>query len=180
MNIKTERKRLLPHPKEPDMKISGKLAEQGLHAFDGEPRIRDGVPVPRLWVVVADREKAHVYRKTTGHMERIADLKKGHSKSHPEDAGPQGALPHGYDPRSEKRHHADSAFIQKLAKWLDDAAREKVFDRIVLVASPHTLGDIRACLSKNVHDHVATEIDKDLIKLPDREIEERLSKIAWF
>ncbi len=162
------------------MKISGKLAENGLHAFDSEPRTRAGIPIPRLWIVVADREKAQIYRKTAKGVERIADAKNGHAKSHLEVAGSAGTVPHGYDVRSEKRHHSDSAFIQKLTEWLDRASKEKVFDRLVLVASPHTLGDIRALLSKNVHDHIAVEVDKDLIKLSDKEIEDHLSKIAWF
>jgi len=162
------------------MKISGKLAEKGLHAFDKEPRMRNGVVIPRLWIIVADREKAHIYRKTPLGIERIADVKKGHPKSHREEAGSCGTIPHGYDVRSEKRHHADSAFIQRLAEWLDQATKENVFDRLVLVAAPHTLGDIRTALSKDVHARIATEVDKDFIKLPDKEIEDNLSKIAWF
>ena len=163
------------------MKVSGKLAEQGLHAFDKEPRhTHDGIEIPRIWIIVADRENAHVYRKTGKGMERIADAKPGHAKSHHEEAGSSGTVSHGHDTRSEKRHHGDSAFIQRLASWLNEASNEDVFDRLVLVAPPHTLGDIRASLSKNVHARIATELDKDLIKLPDREIEENLSKILWF
>lgn len=162
------------------MKVSGKLAEKGLHAFDKEPRTHAGIEIPRLWVVVADREKAHIYRKIPKGIERIADVKIGHAKSHHEDAGSSGTAHHGYDVRSEKRHHNDSAFIQKLTAWLDMASKENVFDRLVLVASPHTLGDIRASLSKSIHDRIAAEVDKDLIKLPEKEIEDHLSKVVWF
>lgn len=162
------------------MKVSGKLAEKGLHAFDQEPRHHAGIEIPRIWIVAADREKAHIYRKTPKGMERIADIKIGHAKSAHEDAGSSAALHHGYDVRSEKRHHNDPGFIQKLTAWLDLASKEKVFDRLVLVASPHTLGDIRSSLSKDIQGRVAAEVSKDLMKLPEKEIEKHLSKIAWF
>lgn len=162
------------------MKLSGKLAEIGLHAFDREPRHHAGIEVPRLWIVVADREKAHIYRKTADGIERIADAKIGEGHSHHEVVGSRGASHHGHDVRSEKRHHGDGAFIKKLAGWLEQASREKVFDRLVIVASPHTLGDIRASLDPNVQGRVAAEVSKDLIKMPDKEIEAHLTKIFWF
>jgi len=161
------------------MKISGTLAEKGLHAFDKEPQTHAGIKIPRLWIVVADREKAHIYRKTPHKIERIADAAAGHNKSHPEDAGAKGALRHGYDMRSEKRHHNDSAFLQKLGTWLDQAAAEKAFDRLVLVAPPHTLGDLRTLLGKKAQACLLTEVDKDWIKLSEKEIEVHLAKVAW-
>lgn len=162
------------------MKVSGKLAEKGLHAFDREPRTRAGIEIPRIWIVLADREKARIYRKTLKGIELIADAKSGHAKSKHTNTGSGGTVPHGYDVRSEKKHHNDSAFIQKLAAWLDLASKENVFDRLVLVASPHTLGDIRISLSKNIYGRIMAEVDKDLIKLPEKEIESLLSKIVWF
>lgn len=161
------------------MKISGTLAERGFHAFDDEPQTHAGIKTPRLWVVVADREKAHIYRRAAHRIERIADAKAGHAKAHPEDAGAKGVVRHGYDLRSEKRHHDDSAFLQKLAAWLDQAAAENVFDKLVLVAPPHTLGDLRALLGKKTQAHLLTEVDKDWIKLTEKEIETHLSKVAW-
>jgi protein required for attachment to host cells len=162
------------------MKVSGKLAEKGLHAFDNEPHTHAGVKVLRFWIIVADREKAHIYRKTSKGMERIADAKLGHDHSNNESTGSRGASHHGYDVRSEKTHHNDGAFIQKLMAWLDLASKEDVFDRLVLVASPRTLGDFRAAISKDVRCRIAAEVDKDLIKMPEKEIEEHLAKIVWF
>ena len=155
------------------MKVSGKLAEKGLHAFDAEPRVHEGIEALRLWVVVADREKAHIYRKTAKGIERIADVKIGHGDS-------SGGAHRGYDSKSEKKHHGDGAFIQKLTAWLDLASREDVFDRLILVASSHTLGDIRPSLTKGMQARIAAEVDKDLTKVPDSEIEEHLTETVWF
>src|ERR1700744_6561551 len=95
----------LKHRKGQKMKVSGKLAEKGLHAFDGEPHMHAGIKVPRLWIVVADREKAHIYRKTAEGIERIADAKMGHDHTNHESAGSRGASHYGYDARSKKIHH---------------------------------------------------------------------------
>lgn len=160
------------------MKVSGILAEKGLHAFDKEPRLHNGVEFPRLWFVVADREKAHIYRKTPKGIERIADIKIGDAHSKHEDKGPSSTAHHGYDVRSEKKHHADGGFVHKLSAWLEMASKEKVFDRIALVASPHMLGELRAVTSKNIQGRIAAEVNKDLLKLPEKEIEDRLSEIV--
>ncbi|TAL27448.1 MAG: hypothetical protein EPN97_17315, partial [Alphaproteobacteria bacterium] len=85
---------------------------------------------------------------------------------------------HGYDVRSEKKHHADGGFVHKLSAWLEMASKEKVFDRIALVASPHMLGELRAVTSKNIQGRIAAEVNKDLLKLPEKEIEDRLSEIV--
>lgn len=162
------------------MKISGKLVEKGFHAFDDEPRTHAGIPVPRVWIVVADREKAHIYRKTPKGIEQIADAHSGHAKSHHEEAGAGGAICHGHDVRSEKRHHSDRAFLQKLTAWLNKAVAEDAFDKLVLAASPHTLGDIRTLLGKKMQARITIEIDKDWVKLPEKEIEAHLSKVTWF
>lgn len=160
------------------MKLSGTLAEKGLHAFDGEPHKHEGHEVPRIWIVVADRMQAHIFRKTSKGIERIADAKPGHSLATHEHKG--GGSFHGYDQKSGKNHHDDAGFIQKLAAWLDTAERERIFDRLVIVAAPRTLGDIRAALSKNVFTRVTAEVDKELTEMPEAKIKEHLNDIIWF
>jgi len=157
------------------MKISGTLAEKGLHIFDHDVPVVDGVRLPRLWLIIADREKAYVYRKMHGKVEEIACLKPGHAH---DDAAGEGALPHGHDPRSEKRHHADGAFLQKLTAWIDKAANENVFDRLIVAAPPHALGDMRHFFGPSTKSRLAAEVNKDWIKLPSKEIEKHLLDLA--
>lgn len=160
------------------MKLSGTLSEKGIHAFDAEPQKSQGHDIPRIWLLIADRDQAFFFRKTPAGLERIGEAKKGHSKGTHEKS--KGTGFHGYDAKSAHHHHADVCFIQKLAAWLDTAEREQVFDRLVLVAAPRALGDLREALSKNVFSRVAAEVDKDLTKLPEAEIKEHLKDIIWF
>lgn len=158
------------------MKLSGTLAEKGLHAFDHEPHHHAGHEIPRIWIIVADRFKAHIFRKTKQGMERIADARVGGGVH--ENEGRAGF--HGYDARSEKRHHDDGGFIHKLADWLDLAERENAYDRLVLVAAPRTLGDLRNVITPSVHTRVAAEVDKELTEMAETEIKKHLEDIIWF
>ncbi len=168
------------------MKLTGALAEKGFHEFSKEKHTNAGHEVPRLWVVIADRAKAHIYRKTSEGLELLGEFKAASGKSHlgktenyrVSRAG-NGGAGHGHDPRQEKQHHGDKAFIHTLALWLEQAEREKAFDRLALVAAPHTLGDIRAALSKTVSARVTAEISKDLTKLSSNDIEKHLKGVVW-
>ncbi|TAL31943.1 MAG: host attachment protein [Alphaproteobacteria bacterium] len=160
------------------MKLSGILAEKGLHAFDSEPSTHQGHSVPRIWIVVADSVRAHIFRKTPHGFETIAEAKTGHSQGTHETS--QGDVFHGYDVKSRNHNKGDGAFIEKLATWLDIAEREHVYDRLILVAAPRTLGDMRESLSKNVFSRIIAEVDKELTEMPEAKVKKHLNEIVWF
>ena len=167
------------------MKLTGTLAEKGFNAFDTEPRIHAGHEIPRTWVIVADRIKAHVYRKTAEGLELIADMKS--EVGMPIAEGAQRNLGHiagtntyyTSDPRDREHRHDDSEFIRELVTWLENAEREKAFDRLVLVAAPRTLGDIRPFLGKTLTTRITAEIDKDLTWMNEKEIQDNLKDVIW-
>ena len=53
-------------------------------------------------------------------------------------------------------------FAKRMAELLEDAAKRKAFDRLVLVAPPQALGDLRAELGRHAKEKVTGELDKDL------------------
>jgi protein required for attachment to host cells len=62
-------------------------------------------------------------------------------------------------------------FAHDLAAQLYTAAHAGRFDRLVLVAAPHTLGALRKSLHGAVVDRIVAEIASDLTNLPRDEIE---------
>ena len=80
---------------------------------------------------------------------------------------------------NESRKEALS-FVHEIADWLDDSVRDNAFDRLVLVAAPQTLGELRKILSKPVQTRIIAEVDKDLTKMKDRDLQVELEKIVWF
>lgn len=147
------------------MKLSGIIAEQGLHAFDNEIRVHAGHVIPRLWVLVADQEKARFWRKTEQGFREIGQAQEN---SH------QHAHSHKYGHR--EMHH-ELAFVEKLSDWLEKALDEDVFDRVVLIASPRMMGAFHEILSTEVRACIAAEIPKDFTHFGQKELEQALEKI---
>jgi protein required for attachment to host cells len=84
---------------------------------------------------------------------------------------------HAITPRVDWHRYEKHLFAGELAAVLNRAGQEKSFDRLVLVAPPHTLGDLRAALDKNTHKMVAAELDKDLTGLSLDDLQAQLEKI---
>jgi protein required for attachment to host cells len=54
---------------------------------------------------------------------------------------------HGMEPPSDPKRMAEADFVAGLASMLDEKLKAGAFDRLVLVAAPQALGDIRKALS---------------------------------
>ena len=138
------------------------------------------------WVLVADSSHARVFENTgpgtglapvpEGSMERqsrpdreIASDRPGRSF----DSHGQGrhAMAYGTDPAE----HEKREFARVVAVWIDDAAQSGKFDRLVVVAAPKTLGDLRSMLSPAAQKRLACDLDKDLTASDASEIIDALS-----
>ena len=60
---------------------------------------------------------------------------------------------------------------------LDQRRTEHAYDRLVLVAPPTALGDLREALSDPVRSLVRAELDKDLTKIPVAELPSHLGAV---
>ena len=123
-------------------------------------------------VVVADGGKALFLRAkagpaAAGHDTAVTTLHEL-EKLMPGDIPLQG--PSGSRPEEQSvKQTSEASFANHVAKHLEAMARAGNAADIVLVADPHTLGELRAALHKSVSDKVAFTLDKDLTKhsLPD-------------
>lgn len=80
------------------------------------------------------------------------------------------AMTHGADAVREDERH----FLQSLAKRLEREAVAGAYDRVILVAPPRALGDLRPFLSKPVRSRIHEEIAKDLTQLPNDQLADHL------
>lgn len=171
------------------MKLSGKIAKDGIGSVSEPRQMVGGHKVPRIWILTADRHHVRVFSKPNGHLEEIAaaapssrDLEPGMTN----DAIGRGAssasgvIHHKLEPRTSPEEKESRAFAQDIAQWLDDAVGKDAFDRLVIAAAPHMLGDLRKAMNKHVQDRIVAEVDKDLVKMDDRELFAELEKIVWF
>ena len=84
------------------------------------------------------------------------------------------------DGRSAMETHSDphrelkKKFAHTLADSLDHALEQKAFKRLVIVAAPVALGDLRAAISDRVRATLIGELAQDLTKIPNGKVADHL------
>ncbi len=149
------------------------------------------MPKP-TWVLIADGARARVLAQEkpfeqlrpafeqeefTGSRAQTKDIvsdRPGRSF----DSGGQGR--HAMEPPTDPQRYAKFAFARELAARLEEAAHAGRFARLVLVAAPKTLGDLRELLPDPVRTKVVAEIDKDLTRVPLRDLPGHLDTVLKF
>ena len=91
-----------------------------------------------------------------------------------ESSGSAGEMRHAIEPRTDPHRELKRTFAHELADMLDQRLAEKAYDRLVIVAPPKALGDLRAALSAHVKPLVYAELNKDLVKTPVAELPSHL------
>ncbi|MEZ0226796.1 MAG: host attachment protein [Alphaproteobacteria bacterium] len=125
---------------------------------DISPPATDG----KHWIIVADEKTAHIYKRTPKGVERIPEENACCSKAFPE----EGA---GHD----------SVFLPRLARWLDSAEREGAFERLVIIAPPAIMQELRTHLGDNVDTRLCKAKACDVEKIAEDEIEDHLTEVVW-
>jgi protein required for attachment to host cells len=140
----------------------------------------------RTWVVIADAARAKIYvNEGPGRglalvpdSEVEAELPASHDiGSDRPGVGFSSAdgRRHGIEPKSDPHRILKARFANSLAEDLDRRLAEGSFDRLVLVAPPAFLGDLRQALSDRLRQVIEAEIAKDLTKMPEAELHEHLA-----
>lgn len=132
----------------------------------------------RTWIVIADGARARIVKNAgPGRgVEADAELvfRSEHHKLQEIMADKPGrafdsvgkgrhAMAYGADAVRQDELH----FLQSLAERLEKEAMADAYDRLILIAPPRALGDLRSFLSKPVKSRVHDEIAKDLTQLPN-------------
>ncbi|HZT46577.1 MAG TPA: host attachment protein [Hyphomicrobiaceae bacterium] len=88
-----------------------------------------------------------------------------------------GAQRSAIEARSDPHRELKKRFANQLAEVLAGKLQQKAYDRLVIVAAPSTLGDLRTALSDQVRATVTAEVPKDLTKTPDPEVAGHLEDV---
>ena len=81
---------------------------------------------------------------------------------------------HAMEPRHDPHQYEKHLFARHIAQLLNEAAGRDEFQRLVLVAPPKVLGDLRAELDEHSRKRVTGELAKDLIRTPAHELRSHL------
>lgn len=145
------------------------------------------------WIVIADGARARIYSYARGRVPALQpaldhDLVGTRLRNQQLDSDRPGqttqraqrsdhaASPHGVAPETDSHRLAQIELSRAIAEELA-AARLEGVERIVLVAPPRALGDIRRACSPSVRSSITDELGKDLTRMPLHELTEHLTGI---
>jgi len=143
------------------------------------------------WVLIADAGRARVYEtlglgKGLKAVEGLAlanDLPRSHEvetgTSKPGRGQAAGGVGrHALEPTSDPHRQFKRQFAEQIAALLEGKLKAGAFQKLVVVAPPVMLGDLRDALSPHVKQAIKAEIDKDLTKIPESELAAHLKDFA--
>lgn len=169
------------------MNLTGKV-QNDLKNFSKRSPVVRPYKTPRTWVMVIDQHIARIFEKNGKVLEAIGEASPDPvtetgitNKSVGRVVSSSGqSTHHKYELHMNESRQQRLSFVEQISDWLDRAVWQDAFDRIILVAAPKTLGDLRKVLKRQVHARVIAEINKDLTKLDIRALQEELKKVVWF
>lgn len=141
----------------------------------------------KTWVVLADGARGQIFlSEGPGHLETARDQVfigsrlpgreiEADRPGRTFDSAGEGR--HAYVAPTDPRRKQKEEFARAIAAVLEDGADDGSYERLVLVAPPKTLGDLRALLSKRVARCVSSEVPKNLIEVPMHELPDRLRDV---
>ena len=141
---------------------------------------------PRTWFVVADGAHARILvRDQEGFADVAAsgsvDAHKASSHLGSDKPGRVfdggGTAHHAIEPHTDPHLRAKRGFAHAVADMVNDGARKNAFAQWVLVAPPKTMQAIKEVLDGAVAERLVAEEPKDLTKLPEGELRDRLAEI---
>ncbi len=142
----------------------------------------------RTWVVIADGGHAKVFESQWPDIDLApvegmvfsADLPPAHelvSDRAGRDYESHGHARHAIESHSDPHRELKRQFAKRVAGILETKLTEKRFDKLVIVAPPVTLGDLREALPKSVRAKVTAELAHDLVKTPHSELPRHLKGV---
>ena len=144
------------------------------------------------WVLVADGGHARVLvndgpgrglkpaldREFAASHPRVRDIVSDRQGRRANRLAGGGGGRHAMDPKTGPQRVLEQNFARELARFLEKQAVNKRYQRLVLVAPPRTLGDLRAELPGHARAAVTAEVVKDLVRLDDAAVARHLSEVV--
>jgi protein required for attachment to host cells len=142
----------------------------------------------KTWILIADAARARV-------VENLGPGKGIHALAGMEFHGPKDAARdimsddrgrtfnssdggrHAKEPATDPTREQARRFVGELVQTLEQHHRAGAFDRLVVVAAPATLGDLRGAFSKGITKLIAAEVSKDLTHARNDELPRLLDDV---
>jgi protein required for attachment to host cells len=139
-----------------------------------------------MMIVVADSSRARIFTADSAR----SPLNEIETMAHPEgriheqnlvsdmpgkESGKGGGGDHAYQEKIEPKKQEMIAFAKRIADYLDDARKANKLEKLLIVAAPAFLGELRTHLSNETIEKIAFELDKNLAHHDVEDIRKHLS-----
>jgi protein required for attachment to host cells len=142
----------------------------------------------RTWVLIADAGQARILSREApgGTLKPVEGMKFETelpptrdlvSDKEPRSVESVGNMRHPISTGLDPHRKLKEDFAAKLADLLEVNCSKKSYEKLILVAPPQFLGNLRASLAQSVKNRIIMEVAKDFTKVPDHEIAERLAAV---
>ena len=139
----------------------------------------------KIWVLVADSGRARLFQAegTIGALQERTDLVMPTSRLQEQELVSDrpgrafdsvGEGRHAMEPPTPAKEVESGRFAAELATLLESERQRGAYKRLVLVAPPAFLGQLRGALSDSVKTLVSAELDKHLVQLDAEAIRRHL------
>lgn len=142
----------------------------------------------KTWIIAAESARARIFRqeKSKGVLQEQQDLVHPESAMHSRDLASdrqgrtfdrshQGGR-HAMEPNKDPQEIEAEVFAREIATLLDSARTRGDLDNLVLIAPPHFLGLLTACLDDQTEKLISRRIHKNLVRHSAEEISAHLAE----
>ena len=140
----------------------------------------------RIWIIVTDGEKCRFLesdkRNEDPHV-GLPDLETSNPPTREQGTDKPGRTfesvgnrRSAYEPPVDWHQQGKRDFAREVAGVLKEKTQEGAFDRLIIVAPPEMLGNLRPVLSEETKEKIVGEVNKDYTRFTPREIKEQLSE----
>jgi len=139
----------------------------------------------KTMVVVADSTRARIFtaENLRSPLDEIEVMAHTEGRLHDRDitsdlpgksSGSDSSGGHAYGSKVDAKQHELIVFSKQVATYLDDARKANKLSRLLIVAAPSFLGELRSHLSSETNNKIVFELNKNLTKQSADEISKHL------
>jgi protein required for attachment to host cells len=140
------------------------------------------------WILIADGGRARLVVKENAasaytqvvDMDFITDSRPTHDvgtdrpgRSHDR----MGDARHAMEPPSDPHREEKRLLAERVAGFLEEKRQKNAFERLIVIAAPKAMGDLRQGFSPSLKAMVVEEISKDLTMFSLHDLQDKLPKI---
>jgi len=127
---------------------------------------------PGATILVADGARVELYRNSGDAVRlKLSPVAAPELESHSKDSGKRRRV----SAANPDVHTAEEdSFLAAVADWLNREASQRRIDRLVVIAAPRALGELRRRYGRELKQKIIAELAKELVGRPASEIEAAL------